>query len=553
VSESATRKAVLLVALALVFGAVDASAQTVREKVDVQVLTLRVSARNGSGKPVEDLKMQDFSLVVDGKRAPIETFLLVRPAAVPLPQSGEAKFELGTRAGADHYIAIVVDEGGTKSFDRRDVYDQLTKFLKDTDSGSRRTLIARFDGSRLVIESPWTAGREPSINAIARMRAHPTAERVPTVSELNGSNTSLEEVSANRRRLCRALLEALTLFPTGGSTRELVFASGGTVFAHAADISDYLGQRDNANPASLPWGPKRELYFEKGQTDRDASAFALWDRAVNPNYAGLSMADVESKAVELDVALIPIAAEPVDRDRSNMPGGFAENTVVDLGAGGVLPGSSSPSGALKPSYRIGVAQALSAVAANTGGEPVLAPGSAAVRLAEIQDRAVYELTFRDPFGADRQLHEIALACARSGVTLEYRRGYRLPTEDDRILDAIVAGLVDRRKSTDPEFSAVLSGAVLDGQRITRVKLRFQPPQESNPGEQRELAFVAVGESSDRRRTQPVRWTTKVRRDGSSGTFEATQDFGVPYGSFVWSIAVTDVSTGLTAFAVAAPD
>ncbi|MGH7484298.1 MAG: hypothetical protein ACREMY_01680, partial [bacterium] len=193
------------------------------------------------------------------------------------------------------------------------------------------------------------------------------------------------------------------------------------------------------------------------------------------------MADVESKAVELDVSLIPIAAEPVDRDRANMPGGFAENTVVDLSAGGMLPGSSSPTGTgLKPSYRLGIAQALSAVAANTGGEAVLSPGNTADRLAEIGGRAVYELTFHDPFGADRHLHEIALSCAKSGVTLEYRRGYRIPGAEERTLDGVVARLVDRGRSPDPSISASLSAATLSGQRVTRITTRFLLPQESDP-------------------------------------------------------------------------
>jgi hypothetical protein len=544
----------IVLVLAAVLCAVKVPAQTVREKVEVQVVTLRVSARTHSGKPLEDLKIEDFTLSVDGRRVPIETLLLLKPSP-PAGQSGAAPklpaAASDTPASFDRVIAIVIDEGGTKSFDRRDVYDQLTKFLTDN-STSLRTLIARFDGSSLQIESPWTANPQRAIDAIARMRAHPTAERIPTVSELKGSNTSLEEVSANRRRLCRALLEALSLFPQERTTRQLIFASGGTVFAHAADISDYLGQRENANPASLPWGPKREEYFEKGQPERDNSAFALWSRTLNPGYTGLSMADVESKAVELDIALIPIAAEPIDRDRTNMPGGFAENTVVDLGAGGVLPGSTSPpTGGLKPSYRLGVAQALSSVAANTGGEAVLAPSSAAERLAEINSRAEYELTFRDPSKGDLRLHQMTLSTPRSGVTLEYRRGYRIPDAEDRLLDGVVARLVDRERPADASFSASLAGATLDGKNVTRLSVRFTPPREANPVEDRELAFVAVGETKDGKRTAPVRWTMRARRD-PAGSYEATEDLGVPYGSLVWSLAVTDSSTGLVAFAFAAP-
>ena len=76
-----TSRSILLVGLTVgVLGGVEpARAQTVREKVAVEVITIRLTARDASGKRVEDLTPSDLILTVDGKPVAIETF--VRPSA----------------------------------------------------------------------------------------------------------------------------------------------------------------------------------------------------------------------------------------------------------------------------------------------------------------------------------------------------------------------------------------------------------------------------------------------------------------------------------------
>lgn len=484
-------------------------AQTVREKAEIQVVTVRVTARDHSGKPVEDLAAVDLTLSVDGRKVAIDTLsretrasnagsstqAVASAAGAPIaPAATVSARAAPAPPSAARQMALLLDESEAKSFDRRDVDDQLTKFLEQPGAAPRRILLARFDGSRLVVESPWSDSAAGALDAIARIRRHPTAERLSGTSDLMGTRTSLEELDANRSRLCRALLETLALFPPEGGERQLVFSTGGTALMHSMDVADYLDKERLAQEqSSIPRSPQFEQFDAKQQPERDTSAFALWSRSVNPGHVGLTMRDVTAKAVELDVALVPIAAEPPDRDRRNMPGAFADNRTHDSGVSG-SPTGTTPVGTLTPSYRLGVAQEMSTVASDTGGEPILLPGKTALRLAEIGDRAAYELTFRDPI-SDPQLHRIELACRRAGVTLEYRRGYRIATEEDRSLDAVVARLVDRNRQGDPTVAASLADPHAEGRKLTRVTVRFTPPRESQPVEERALRFVAVGENS----------------------------------------------------------
>ncbi len=547
----------LLLGLASATGPARSFAQSVREKVDVQFVTVGVTARDRSGRAVRDLKPEDFALSVDGKAVPIDTAVLSAGKA-PVPRQPDSSSP-GTSAlsstslppvGRGRQIAIFVDEGETKSFDRRNVYDELTKFLRQSGMADRLLLVARFDGSRLHIECPWTSDTGSPLAAIARMREHPAAEMLPTISELKGSSVSVEEVDAYRRRLFRALLEALALFPSGDAERQMVLVSGGTVFAHPTDIADAL--KLQASPSSLPWGPQRSAYEASKQPERDRGAFVLWSRAVNPGYAGLTGGDVVAKAIEGEVALIPLAAEPIDRDRSTMAA-TADTRTRDAGSSGGPAGTTSLGASLKPSSRLGVAQAMWAIAEETGGEPILSPGKTAARLAEIEDRVAYQLTFRDPSASDQRLHRIEITCRRAGVAIEYRRGYRIPTDEDRVLDTVVARLLRSDHSPDPFATAFLSSAPGAGRGATRVTVRFEPPRESSQSDERELKFVAVGERDDGERTEPVHWAATGRRmEESAGAFESVTDLSVPYGRYRWSIAITDVATGLTAFVYAMP-
>ncbi|HTR04534.1 MAG TPA: VWA domain-containing protein [Thermoanaerobaculia bacterium] len=563
----------LLAGLAAVAGRTTVPAQTVREQVEVHVVTVRVTARDRSGKPVEDLKAEELALTVDGTAAALDTWTLqgLRPAvtlpsnppvggtAAAAPVSTATATAAAPTTGHVHQLAIVIDESESKSFDRRDVEDQLTRFLEQPDAARRRILLARFDGSRLTVESPWSDSAAGAIEGIARIRAHPSAERLSGASDLVGSRTSREEFDANRARLCRALLEALALFPPEAGDRQLVFASGGTSLMHPLDVSDYIGQEQRlleqeTLPLNEQLGQKDKRSFANydaaRQAERDSSAFQLWSRTVNPGHHVLTMSDVIAKAVEIDVALVPVVVESLDRDRRNVPGAFADSRTRDSGASG-LPTGATPSGTLSPSYRLGVAQVLTSVAADTGGEAILLPGKTAARLTELDGRAVYELTFRDPAGADRRLHRFELVCRRAGVTLEYRRGYRIASEEDRALDAVIARLVDRGAAPDPLLSASLAESKVDGRSRTRVILRLTPPRESEAPDERDLAVVAVGEDSSGTRTEPVRWTATGHRVEGTDGYSAVTDLGVPYGSFTWSLAVTDLSTGLTTFALAA--
>jgi hypothetical protein len=64
-------------------------AQTMRERVSVGAVTVTLTARDGSGRPVRDLRASDLAVFVDGKPVAVDTFVL-EPRAATASASGAA-------------------------------------------------------------------------------------------------------------------------------------------------------------------------------------------------------------------------------------------------------------------------------------------------------------------------------------------------------------------------------------------------------------------------------------------------------------------------------
>jgi VWFA-related protein len=507
--------------------------QVVRERVSVEAVTVTVTARDGAGRPVRDLRAADLSLSVDGKPVAIDTFLAEPRAAAHeavVPPAPPGAVESATQAPVPQpprpiEIAIVVDEGSAYPFDRRDVYDELSKFLSVPFRGDRLFLVARYTLGGLVLECPWTADAQAARAAVSRLRAHPSLVTHPAANPL--------EIEMSRSRFLAAILEMFAAFSDTSTRREFLLVSDGLLLARPEDLNGSLSNsqrssRDFSRQAREPSGG-----LAAGQ---ERQAFELWSRAVSSRPSdSLTATDVIAKAVERDIVFIPIAAVAIDRGVN--PGADTKSLVHSNPTDGIL------------SAQIGPAQGMMRVAEDTGGEPVLLPKKTAARLAEIEDRESYALTFLNPAAGDHNSHRIAIACRRPGVRLEYRRGYRIATEEDRTLDRVVAAFRQPAREENPlGVTAFLSPALSkSGRNVTRVSLRYSPPRESAPAVDRNVELLAVGEDAQGNRTEPIRWSGTASRLDAAGTFEAALDLGVPAGSFTWSLGVRDQPTGLVSY------
>ena len=395
--------------------------------------------------------------------------------------------------------------------------DELDGFIRAPGSGRREFLVARFDGSRLKMESPWTSDAGLATAAVGRIRQGPAVNRIPSAGQVAADTapnrfTSATWISHHGEHLHEALLEALAAFPNEPAERRLLIVSGGASLMRPTDLAAVLACRMTPGESarlSAAAGNGGDIAAAHAR-EIDRATFALWSRAVNPSGGGLTMSEILAKAVERDVAVIPVEAEAFDR--GDMDLSVRQMTVAQAGGvGQTCPVGGIGVGGLSP--RLAVGQTMTEIAESTGAEPILVPRKTAARLTEIGGRAVYAMTFRDPTG-DHRYHQVEVACRRPGVKIEYRRGYRIPGEDERTLDAVVARFLQPGQGSDPMDVSILQSSTegKGGRAATKLYIRYAPPLETGARDEREIQLIAVGEDGDGNRTEPIAWSGTAYRD-----------------------------------------
>jgi VWFA-related protein len=523
-----------------------ASAQTVREKVAVEAITVHVTARDAAGRRVEDLKASDLVLEVDGQPVGIETFSVL--SARSEETGAEPTHVLPAAAatvepeGAPLRTMIFIDEVETHPFDRKDVCAELARYLRAQDSGNREFRVARYDGT-LRMATGWTPDVEMVAMVVSGIGSGGKAQRIPgpgtLAAELGPSDfsntfSSSLWVSFHRDRFAVAMLEALAAFPQTPGRKRLLVVNGGTSMMRRGDLA-YVAGPSLASETAIDKRSKppaqAKIDLERTRESQRFS-FAVWSRAVNPSQDVLSMNDVVAKSLERDVELVPIFAEGADRGDFDLS---QHAMTVPTAGDGVL------------SAHVEAAAAMSGLANETGAEAVLVGRKAASRLAEIEGRAGYLLTFRDPKG-DHGQHKISLTCRRPGVTIDYRRGYRIPQEEERVLDTVVAGFLEPERRADPMKVAITQVPATDPKRrkATTLEIAYAPPLETGASGERPISIVAVGQDRNGDRTEPFEWNGTAQREEGKGAFETSLLLNVPL-EYAWSVAVRDQPTGLTSY------
>lgn len=522
----------------------------VREKVRVDVVRVPLWARDRTGLPVTDLTRSELQLTVDGRPVEIETIESEGQAGSVPPLPPNPSDATGTSVappGGTHDrreppnpvlpfdTFILIDESTAGMRERRDSFDELDRFVAAS-TAPRRVLVATFRRGRIQVQCPWTEDRQAIRRVLAGMRRHPYVEQDRRFLVTN--RPELSEFVLVRNRLLAALLEALADFPDRPARRQLVFVTGGRTFASpiaTANLADGGATRSgNVGDSEYSYETPRREPLSPAEESRDG--FQLWARAVGAAEGGLSDRDVVAKAIERNVVLIPIDA-------------VQGETLADIGKKSL---SASPKRSVIGS-QLEAARALKSIGMDTGGDLIPRPSAAARDLGSFDRRVEIAITFHDPFEGDRRFHRVDLKCDRPGVALSFRSGYRIPGDDERILDGVLSGFQapPATVGTMRLEGSISSSEPSEGRPITRLRLRLSPPRGASDTADRAIDVIAVGRSTDGGSTAPVRWSGKVGISADGG-FEAVVLLKIPPAGFTWSVAVRDAATGLVDYAIVDP-
>jgi VWFA-related protein len=549
-----------LLGIVLAFQAASGQDQPVRERVRVGVIRISVAAQTSAGKPVGGLSLADLTLKVDGRSVPIDSLTGADSeiaSAAPAPGALEARPEAKTPSEAvrprpePSQLAVLIDEDGTSSLDRRDVYRQLERYLGDGPSAERSVMIARFNGPKVEVLSPWTQDLRSSRAALKELAARPRVQKIASPYEApmlgRGSSDSLQkEVLVARDHLFGSILVMLAAFPPAPARRTLLLVSGGMALLSPEDFAANLGSTNFAGAEAQrgrPQFPDATREIELART-----GFEVWTNAQRRDWHA-QLADVMAKAQESNIALTSVAAEAFERGTN--PTAETNNLGPSAKwAARPMPGVGAPgSSGLSP--RLGVGQTMTTMAIQTGGEAILQPTQTAQRLSGQESVEPYVLTFRDPFPDDHRHHRVEIATIRPEVILRYRRGYRTPTDEEETLDGVMARLVGPAPPSNPLSATARITRSDSSTAPLRLHFEFQPPAEHGIEEDEErpvqLLFANVDDAGGR--SEPAKWEGTARRVGTGKTFAAELDLKTPVRVYRWSIAVRDDPTGLVSYVV----
>jgi VWFA-related protein len=434
------------VAAALVLWSVTALGQQppsgFHEDVEVRVMDLDVVVTDRAGRPVPDLKREDFTVRVGGKVVPIDYFARIEEGVIHSPDLATASpdqvltaYQQADEAYVPRHFLIYVDVGHLDPNGRRRGSEALRDLVTRLGPSDSARIVVFDRRSKPVTE--WTSNKEELLSAIAKAEKLGTgmsrlmAEQqtlhaldYPAVA-LGGPNeetrrTVVELYAQQQRAEIRAMLSDLraelpTFAPLVGK-KAFVFLSGGFEFRPGQAMAAYAASR----PAGLnqPRNP----------------------RAMRPSFLTAKSVPDVSKELQ-DVVRAANALEI---------------TFYTLDARGlVVEGPTAGDDELLDS-RLGFTSlagsqdGMVALARETGGLVLLNANDLRPGLEQVyQDGAMYySLGVTLSKLASSGYQSVRVDVNRSGVTARTRQGYAVRTPDERTRDVVLAALKTNLAYTD---------------------------------------------------------------------------------------------------------
>jgi VWFA-related protein len=387
---------------------------TFMEEVEVRVMDLDVSVTDRSGRPVTDLRREDFTVRVDGKPVPIDYFARVDEGTIHSPDLATASpdqvleaYRRGGEAFVPRHFLMYVDLGHLAPGGRKRALEGLRDLVTRMGPNDRGRVVMFDRRSKELTE--WTSGKEELFAAVTRIEKAGVG-----MSRLLTERQTLREIDTAGRRSTREFLarqyaeqervevrqllddvasELATLAPLAGK-KAFLFVSGGFEFQPGYAMASYaLGQ------TSLLALDARNFSQELDQIVRRANA------------AEITFYTVDARGLEGE-------------------GGSASNDDPLLSRPGVsfLARQDSQEG-------------LVMLARETGGLALLNSNDFGKGLERVyQDTSVYYSIGVTLSKLPAGYQQVRVEVNRPGVTVRTRRGYAARSEADRSRDRVQATL-----------------------------------------------------------------------------------------------------------------
>jgi len=171
-----------------------------RESVEVRVMDLDVSATDSKGRPVGDLKKEEFAVKVGGQAVPIDYFTRIEEGTIHAPDLGTAspdRILAEYRKGPDAYVPrhyLLYFDIGSLSLQSRKRGLEALRDLVTRFGPSDSARVVSFDRHPTIL-CEWTASKETILSALNKIESAGVG-----MSRLMIEQQTLREIDSSPRR-----------------------------------------------------------------------------------------------------------------------------------------------------------------------------------------------------------------------------------------------------------------------------------------------------------------------------------------------------------------
>jgi VWFA-related protein len=423
-------------------------------KLTSRLVDIGIVALDKKGRPVADLKQEDFEIYDDGRKQDIHFFAAPvvelpvsapatsEPAGASFSNRAPAPSPTGPAAANTPQVGgtiLLIDESHVAFADLNYARGQMLKFLSALPAGERIGLYSLTGlGFRVLVELT-----SDHAAVAARLKAFlPTAQSVSeaqdeeqrnrqqfatvhNVADLNSVNGNHTDVPDADQPVDPELLSTgsnparASLIILAQVARHLAAIPGHKSLVWVSSDNVLADWRDQS--VGIDKSPKMiETYAVRAQEAMNDAHAAVYPFDVSQLEAGGIGADLQHSSVQLEQAAAENAATAAS---AGAAGGSGSASNRDTGVGRI---SAQVSQDLHP-----IQGPVRQLAEATGGRAIRRSGDLAAELSGIaQDfRATYQVSFSPQGPADDRYHAVTVKLSgRRGVTLRYRTGYLFDKE-----------------------------------------------------------------------------------------------------------------------------
>ncbi|HEV2063349.1 MAG TPA: VWA domain-containing protein, partial [Thermoanaerobaculia bacterium] len=476
-----------------------------------------------------------------------------RPSPAPSETAPETAPPAAAVTPGRYFLAVLVDETSSEQSNRQATLREVFQFLETSLPQGVEALLMRFDGT-LHVECPWTSDTERLRRAAAAIAQHRYAPRLeqPGYPRDPGQGTTLSQLDAMEavlhvRSSLAGLFDALRFFPEKPGRKGLYFVSDGMPFLSPSEIiKDLIATSPTANDSALAT-PRDRM---EAAYDRDLLLDGLaWDRTRSASL----LTDIARLALVRGIEINPVRSTPHDYG-GNVRTDRSFSSRARASAGRSLDASSGRGMASAPMTDIAVGGSMTAVAEATGGEAVLSRRKLEDGLKQevLRGNTAYALSFRDPFAGDHRFHRIEISSVKRGLSLRYRRGYRILDVRESLIQATVNRLYvpADRNDLGVRFE-IRSLGIQNGRAVAQITIAYPAPPEAGgkANEGGTVQIIGTCAVRDGKISEPIDISGKTEPAsfGEKAWLARAGRLNLLPGAYRFSFAIRDEQTGITSY------